>query len=256
MVRDSLLEAIGTTPSAEQEQQSASAGSSHGQQGEATVDTGKTTQGTMKAAEYLIEALELSFEERLKDQRFQEATAAFWAKRTPDDTSDAPPARDAPSLMLLGRSPSDYVLRTLLGIKSAQLDEALLALPFSCVTELLHWLSVWLAPQPRVEAGTAQDPSFRHTDLASRVLFLLLRTHSTALIHNDSLADTLMSLKRHARENLKRERDTIGYNMAALRYIRSHLERTGATSGGGFFGDAIVDSREKKKQKRKKSLLG
>lgn len=78
--------------------------------------------------------------------------------------------------------------------------------------------------------------------MTSRVLFFLLRTHHSQIVATRAMRNTMVSLRLHLREALKRQKvrslslpaqgprsrswlrqDTIGYNLAALRYIsRQH----------------------------------
>jgi len=53
----------------------------------------------------------------------------------------APPAAN---LLLLGLSPSHYVLKILRGIRSSDLEESLMVLPFKSIVLLFHHFLSWL----------------------------------------------------------------------------------------------------------------
>lgn len=63
---------------------------------------------------------------------------------------DAPPTPANP--LVLGLSPSEYVLRSLSNVRSADLEQALLLLPFNNALDLLGHLSFWLEKGIKVSA--------------------------------------------------------------------------------------------------------
>jgi U3 small nucleolar RNA-associated protein 12 len=62
----------------------------------------------------------------------------------------------------------------------------------------------------------------------SRIIFFLLKTHHHQIVANRVMRTALIPLRKHLRDALKRQKDTIGYNLAALQYIRrrNEAERT------------------------------
>jgi len=62
----------------------------------------------------------------------------------------------------------------------------------------------------------------------SRIIFFLLRTHHHQIVANRIMRTTLVPLRRHLRSVLQREKEVIGYNLAALQFIRrkTDSERT------------------------------
>jgi U3 small nucleolar RNA-associated protein 12 len=64
--------------------------------------------------------------------------------------------------------------------------------------------------------------------LVSRIIFFLLKTHHHQIVANRVMRIALIPLRQHLRDALKRQKDTIGYNLAALQYIRrrNEAERT------------------------------
>lgn len=60
--------------------------------------------------------------------------------------------------------------------------------------------------------------------LTCRILFSLLKTHHNQIVSNRMMRPLLDSIRFHLREQLKRQKNTMGYNIAALRYIRRDWE--------------------------------
>ncbi len=69
------------------------------------------------------------------------AAAAAAAQELQANPAARPPAANP---LLLGLSPGAYVLKVLAGVRSADLEQALLALPFTDALKLLAYLAAWL----------------------------------------------------------------------------------------------------------------
>lgn len=90
--------------------------------------------------------------------------------------------------------------------------------------------------------------------LVSRIIFFLLKTHHHQIVANRIMRTTLMPLRKHLRDALRRQKETIGYNLAALQYIRRRRE---AEKTAQFYEDEGMDEEkvrarisEGKKRKR------
>lgn len=207
------------------------------EQQEASAVSHATTQSLM-AGERLMEALDLA-DEDLAQRR-------AWVKS--GRKGPAPP-RNALITMALGESkagdnsedddgedgvPEQYVLVTLQRILPAQLDDALLTLPFDKVVSLLRHLD----GMTRRQSGAAGNSSLA---LVSRVLFFLLRTHHAQIVSNTVMRTTLIGLRSSLARALALQKSTVGYNLAALRYIKQQdiARRTAALyEERGLAGDA------------------
>lgn len=112
-----------------------------GEAGEAT-DVRKQTLETLTAGERIIEALDLSVNERLAMRQYQEQVS----KSADTSTRPNPPTRH-PILAMLGAEVSSeaYVLQTVQKVPSAALQDALLVLPFSKIGALVEHLDHWAA---------------------------------------------------------------------------------------------------------------
>lgn len=109
-------------------------------QAESTEVTKSTTE-TLMAGERIMEALELSEVDRAALRAYQEEVRRMpteeMAKRVP------PPSRNAVFSMYDNCSAEEYVLKVVRAIPPAQLQDALLVLPFGNVTQLIELIDVW-----------------------------------------------------------------------------------------------------------------
>ncbi len=103
------------------------------------------------------------------------------------------------------------------GVKSADLETALLMLPFSDALRLLSYLPEWL-----------EQRSGSHAELACRVAVLLLRLHHAQLVSTASARPVLVRLQRHLRPSVQAIKDLAGFNSAALQHLQRQVrERAG-----------------------------
>lgn len=58
----------------------------------------------------------------------------------------------------------------------------------------------------------------------SRILFFLLRTHSSQIVSNRIMRTPLLTLRHHLRDALAQQRDVMGYNLAALKFLKGRWE--------------------------------
>ncbi|KAK0190986.1 hypothetical protein F5146DRAFT_1103186 [Armillaria mellea] len=92
-------------------------------------------------------------------------------------------------------------------VQSTSLQDALLVLPFGKVVSLMNYLNIWAQKEWNIV-------------LVSRILFFLLRTHHHQIVANRVMRTALIPLRQHLRGALRRQKDTISYNLAALQYMR------------------------------------
>ncbi|XP_039024817.1 WD repeat-containing protein 3-like isoform X2 [Hibiscus syriacus] len=99
---------------------------------------GKRTQETLTAADSIIDALDVAEVElkRIAEHEEQQARGKV--------------AEFQPNLIMLGLSPSDYVLRALSNISTNDLEQTLLALPFSDALKLLCYTKDWTSNHDKV----------------------------------------------------------------------------------------------------------
>jgi U3 small nucleolar RNA-associated protein 12 len=201
------------------------------------------TLESVKSAEKLMEALAIASKELQNAKDYQQALIEAEKRMSKEEIAKlkaqnqpllAPPV---PHEDLKGQSPSEYVLGVVRSIRSAELEEALLMLTFTQVTDLLRFLNEW------VIVG-------KHIELCARCTFFLVKTHNSQISSTKSLLDTLHSLKENTRKQLQKVKDVIGFNKAAMNHLKRDLESSISTD--------IFDSAAKfeEVQKRKKQKTG
>ncbi|KAK1169905.1 WD repeat-containing protein 3-like [Acipenser oxyrinchus oxyrinchus] len=189
---------------------------------------GKKTIETIKAAERIMEALELYREESKKLEEHKTA-CEIAGKQLP------PPTMSTILIAFGNISPSRYVLAVIRKVKSSELEESLLVLPFSYVPDLLTLFNEYIQNGLEVE-------------LICRCLFFLLRIHFGQITSNQMLLTVMDSLRTNTISRVKTIRDVLGFNMAGLQFLQREIESKEDVT---FFADA-TDRFEDKKRKRKK----
>ncbi|RKP35576.1 quinon protein alcohol dehydrogenase-like superfamily [Dimargaris cristalligena] len=185
-------------------------------------ETGRATRQTMeslKAGERIIEALELVEGERI-------AMETYEMMKDKGALAIPMPAKN-PILLALGDiSPERYLLSTLEKIRSSELEDALLILPFSSVTALFPYFDYWILKG-------------WNTNLVCRMLFFLLQVHHQQITASRTLASRLAAVRQHLRTHLERQRDAMGFNIAGLKFLQEqHISNMTAS----YFDEAGIDS--------------
>eukprot|EP00163_Fabomonas_tropica_P008142 TRINITY_DN17753_c0_g1_i1.p1 TRINITY_DN17753_c0_g1~~TRINITY_DN17753_c0_g1_i1.p1 ORF type:complete len:923 (-),score=232.55 TRINITY_DN17753_c0_g1_i1:604-3372(-) len=189
------------------------AGGADGQQGESG-RAGQQSKDTLMAGERLSEALALVDAE---------------SQRT-DDTP--------PSVLLLGMTPSAYLLRAVQMIRRSHLEDALAVVPFHQIVILLQHLIEWTKAGLQVELG-------------ARIALYLTQLHHNQIAGGNAkikaltseLADTLRGRLRHIK-------DAYGFNLAGLKFLKNHLE---LNNQAVFFEAREQAAKGRRKRKRRTS---
>ncbi|KAF8005594.1 hypothetical protein BT93_K0018 [Corymbia citriodora subsp. variegata] len=170
---------------------------------------GKKTQETLSATDSIIEALDIAEVELKRIAEHEE------------EKNNGKAAEFQPNYMMLGLSPSDFILRALSNVQTNDLEQTLLALPFSDALKLLSYLKDWTTYPDKVE-------------LVSRVATVLLQTHYNQLVSTPAARPLLTTLKDILHKKVKECKDTIGFNLAAM----DHLKQLMALRSDALFQDA------------------
>ncbi|KAK6140125.1 hypothetical protein DH2020_026123 [Rehmannia glutinosa] len=170
---------------------------------------GKKTGETVTAADSIMEALDTAEEELKRIAEHEE------------EKSKGKAAEFRPNILMLGLSPSDYVLRAVSNVHTNDLEQALLALPFSDSLRVLSYLKDWIAFPDKVE-------------LVCRVETVLLQIHHNQLTSTVSARPVLSLLKDILHPRVKECKDTLGFNLAAM----DHLKQLMAAKSDAPFRDA------------------
>ncbi|KAH8733107.1 WD40-repeat-containing domain protein [Phaeosphaeriaceae sp. PMI808] len=167
------------------------------------IDASKQTTSTLTAGERIQEALDLGIPDL--------ETMHTYALQRAQNPKIAPPQRDPLFLALGNISAERHVLNTLAKIPAAQLHDALLVLPFSSLPALFTFLAIWVRKRWNVT-------------LTCRVLFFMLKTHQKQIVSSRELKSVLESVRADLRASLVGNKDLIGFNVAALRFVGERVE--------------------------------
>ncbi|GAA5952168.1 hypothetical protein JCM3765_005213 [Sporobolomyces pararoseus] len=218
---------------------------SNGQEVAESTEVSKSTTETLMAGERIIESLEISELDKSSQKAYQEETKRLppeLAKRVP------PPSRNPIFSMYKDCSAEEYVLKVVRSIPAASLQDALLVLPFGKVIQLIEHLDYWAQREWSLP-------------LTSRVLFFLLRTHHSQIVATRILRPTMVQLRAHLRSALKRQKNTLGYNLAALKYVQRQHEASKiaefyeSEDVGMASEEKVREKIEEGKKKRKRTAL-
>lgn len=156
---------------------------------------GKKTLETVSAADSIVDALDMASTEE---------------DRIAESIRDNKQSSLVPNPLMLGLSPSDYVLRAVRSVRGSDLEQALLLVPFLDALRLLQFLCVWLK-----RGGD--------TELLSRVAILLCRVHLQQLMSTPAARPTLVELRELLHSRISDLKDTWGFNAAAIEFLKRQL---------------------------------
>lgn len=218
---------------------------------EASAVTGSNSQGLM-AGERLVEALDLGDEDRVQRSQWVQMgkrgpapprNPVILAQFNEGEVSSTSNEED-------DRVAERYVLKTVERIIPAQLDDALLTLPFDKVLSLFGYLNRWIGGGASTSYNTSSS-----LPLLSRILFFLLRTHHHQLVSNSNaqLRTALVGLRTHLKKRLEKSKLVIGYNVTGLKYLQKlDLEQR----IGGFYERSGFDIEENVARKNVREEAG
>ncbi|ORY66462.1 WD40-repeat-containing domain protein [Pseudomassariella vexata] len=162
----------------------------------------KQTVETLMAGERIAEALELGMADLHVMREWEEAKAA--------NPNVGPPQRD-PIFVYQGNiSAEEYVMSVLRKIKASALHDALLVLPFATVPLLFTFLNLFALRSMNIP-------------LTCRILFFMLKTHHNQIVSSRTMRVMLDGIRTNLRKSLKRQKDEMGYNIAALKVVGMQL---------------------------------
>ena len=181
----------------------------------------KQTAETLMAGERIAEALELGIADlnAIRD----------WEGAKLMNPAAAPPQRN-PIFVALGNiSAETYVMNTLQRIKAAALHDALLVLPFASVPMLFTFLDIFARRSMNMP-------------LTCRILFFMLKTHHKQIVASRTMRAMLDGIRTNLRESLRRQKDEMGYNIAALKVVGMQLANSSIKA---FVDEKWDEEREK-----------
>ncbi|XP_026753064.3 WD repeat-containing protein 3 [Galleria mellonella] len=114
-------------------------------------------------------------------------------------------------------TPEDFFVETIKRIRSTDLEEALLLLPFNTACEIIRLLPKLL------DRGD-------HAEMFCRLAIFLLRVHHAPIIANQALFKHMIQIQAKANMRLNELRDMVGCNVHALQWARREAEARGQES--------------------------
>jgi U3 small nucleolar RNA-associated protein 12 len=197
-------------------------------EGAEAVDAGKQTITTLTAGERIQEALDLGV--------IDLEAVREWEVQRKANPKMAPPQRNPLFLALGNISAERHVLNTLSKIPAAQLHDALLVLPFASLPALFTFIAIWVQKQWNVT-------------LTCRVLFFMLKTHQKQIVASRELKAVLESMKNDLRRTLLGNKDLIGFNVAALRFVGERVD------DAKYVRLEDMDSLDEEKNRKKRAFI-
>ena len=110
-------------------------------------------------------------------------------------------------------------------MRSTELEQALLLLPFDAARTLLSRILPLL-------------PEAAPIELLARCTLFLIKVHHKQIVASRGLQELLQALEAALHQRLAAEQAVVGYNLAAMRFMRRTLESTAETK---FFGEALEE---------------
>eukprot|EP00941_MAST-03F_sp_MAST-3F-sp1_P004557 g4557.t1 len=150
---------------------------------------------SLKASERIIEALDLADAEKKRE-------------------NETPKAK--PNVQLLGLGPTAYVMRSLRMVKSQDLEQALLVMPFFTIQRLFNYLVEF--------ARLGMQP-----ELTTKCVTFLLTIHHNAITSNRTMEKVLRELNLYLSASLREHQDCIGHNIASLKLLQRRMKDQKAT---------------------------
>uniref|UniRef100_A0A8C8DH36 Small-subunit processome Utp12 domain-containing protein n=1 Tax=Oryzias sinensis TaxID=183150 RepID=A0A8C8DH36_9TELE len=195
-------------------------------EGEAAPAAKKTVE-TVKAAERIMEALELHREELRKMEEHRYACES--AGKQVGYSNITCHIGTYQQLSCFNLTAENWVL-------FFELEVSLLVLPFPYVPELLQLFSGYIHQGLEVE-------------LVCRCLFFLLKIHFGQITSNQMLLSVIDDLRSVTVSKVCEIRDVMGFNSAALQFLQRQIE---SQENVTFFAEATGRLEEKKKRRRKR----
>ncbi|PMD40145.1 WD repeat-containing protein-like protein [Hyaloscypha variabilis F] len=186
----------------------------------------KQTIETLTAGERIAEALEIGATDL--------DIIRNWEMARSTQPNIAPPTRNPLFIALGGISAETHVLAVLQGIRAAALQDALLVLPFATIPPLFTFLNIFATQSMNIQ-------------LTCRILFFMLKTHHSQIVASKTMKPMLEGIRGNLRKALRRQKDEMGYNLAALRVISAHMNENTVdyVDDNALAGNEVVSPRKR-----------
>ncbi|CCU76091.1 WD40 domain-containing protein [Blumeria hordei DH14] len=163
----------------------------------------KQTIETLTAGEKVVQALEIGLEDLnlLKEYEVAQTT----------QPNIAPRSRDPLFMALGGISAEEHVLAVINKIPAAELEDALLVLPFASVPPLFTFLEIFATRSMNIP-------------LTCRILFFMLKVHHRQITSSKLMKPMLERIRKELRGLLNKNKSEIGFNIAAIKVISTRIK--------------------------------
>lgn len=158
----------------------------------------KQTTETLMAGERIQEALEMGMADLNLMKQYEDAKLS--------DPHAAPPQRNLVYMALGNITAEEHVMSVLQRIKASALYDALLVLPFASVPVLFTFVNIFAMRSMNMP-------------LTCRILFFMIKTHHKQIVASRTMRAMMDGIRRNLREALKRQKDEMGVNIAALKVV-------------------------------------
>lgn len=175
------------------------------------------TIGSEKGAESILECLEIG-------RKFDES-----------DDKTVPPIM----LAYQAQTSVDYLIGVLAAIRASDLEESLVLLPFSAVTELLEKI-------PQILENRKD-----FIELVCKIVLFLFRIHQKPIVGNHTLLPILQQMIVKLEQAIAKHRDVIGENNYGFQLLQRDIEQR---DGVELFRDITRSKKQKDKQNKRKHL--
>ncbi|KAG6016953.1 hypothetical protein E4U54_000034 [Claviceps lovelessii] len=176
-------------------------GDAEDEKGEVAAASKQTTE-TLMAGERIQEALEMGMADLNLMKEYEEAKLS---------NPSAPPPQRNPVFLALGNITAEaHVMSVLQRIKAAALHDALLVLPFATVPILFTFLNIFAMRSMNIP-------------LTCRILFFMIKTHHKQIVASRTMKGMMDGIRTNLRGALKRQKDEMGVNIAALKVVGMQL---------------------------------
>ncbi len=192
---------------------------------------GRQTVETLMAGEKIAEALEVGIVD-LEIMR-------EWSRAKATQPNLATAARDPIFLAFNNISAEEHVLAVVQKIKAAALQDALLVLSFDKLPALFTFLQIWAQRQWNMA-------------LTCRILFFMLKTHHKQIVASQMMRPMLEGIRLHLRRSLKKQKDEMGLNLAALRFVGSRIKEKGVKE---YVDEAVWEDEDMVKGRKKRGFV-
>ena len=206
-------------------------GNETGDEAPEATGAGKQTIETLMAGEKIAEALELGLEDHEMMEEYEQAKST--------QAYVAPPVRNALFLAHNNISAEAHLLNVVQKVKAAALQDSLLVLSFDRVCTFFIFLRIWAERQWSMP-------------LTCRILFFLLKTHHKQIVASKQTRALLDGIRAELRLSLEKQKDELGFNLAALRFVGRQIGENGKSE---FVDGDLLEEEDVAKGKKKRGFI-